>query len=166
MPVREAMPKDFDSILDMCEVFWKHTQFDEPLDREHTRNMVQMSYDHELLIVAEDEGIIEGFMAAIKSPLLGTPAALAATELAWWINPDSRGRMYGVQLLQLLERLCIEQDVKYLNLAFMETSMPDKVKHLYKSLGYKLQETLYTKVLYGSGNRGGDSGSGGSRISR
>ena len=144
--IREASPKDFDAILDMCEVFWGHTQFSESFNRQHTKQMVEMSWDHELLIVVDDGGVC-GFMAAIKSPLLGSPDAWMATELAWWVNPEKRGKMYGMGLISALERLCIEQEVKYVNLAYMETSMPEKVAKLYQKLGYELQETYYTKVL-------------------
>ena len=156
--IREANPEDFESILDMCAVFWNHTQFDEPFDREHTRKMVQMSWDHELLIVVDDNGI-HGFMAAIKSPLLGSSKAWMATELAWWVNPEKRGKMYGVGLVSTLERLCIEQEVKYLSLAYMQTSMPEKIRKMYELFGYELQETLYTKVLYGGSNVGNNDGS-------
>lgn len=162
MAVRLATPTDFPAILDMCETFWKFTQFTEPFDREHTENMVQMAYDHELLIVADD-GEICGFMAAIKSPLLGSRAALMATELAWYVIPEKRGKLLGVELVQFLERLCIKQEVKYLNMAYMETSMPEKVRVMYQKLGYTLQETLYTKVLNGRYNRCDSSRSSGCR---
>ena len=145
--IREATESDFDAILDMCAVFWVDTQFTEPFDRDHTRKMVQMSLDHGLLIVATDSDQIIGFMAAIKSPLLGSQAAWMATELAWYVTPENRGKMAGVDMVLLLERLCKLQEVKYLNMAFMETSMPEKVKSMYQKLGYQLQETIYTKVL-------------------
>ena len=84
-----------------------------------------------------------------------------ATELAWWVNPQKRGKLVGVQLVSALERLCIKQEVKYLNLAYMQTSMPETVRKLYERMGYELQETLYTKVLI-DGSSNGSSGSGGS----
>lgn len=150
--IRLATPEDFEIILDMCQTFWKHTQFDEPFDREHTLGMVEMSYDHELLLVVDDGGVC-GFLAAIKSFLLGSKKAKMATELAWWVNPEKRGKMYGVGLISTLERLCIKQEVRYLNLAYMQSSMPEQVRKMYEHMGYELQETLYTKVLYGSDNR-------------
>ena len=148
--IRKATPQDFDVILDMASEFWRHTQFDEPFDREHTLNVVQLCYDQDLLIVAEDDGIC-GFIAAIKTPLLCSSLSKAATELAWYVTPKKRGTLHGIRLIEDLESLCIEQEVKYLSMAFMETSMPEKVKKLYESLGYTLQETLYTKrLIHGS----------------
>ena len=164
--IREARRSDFDAILDMAESFWGHTQFDEPFDRDHTEVMVKMSYDNDLLCVSEDKSGITGFIAAVKSPLIGSPRALMATELAWYVKPENRGTMHGVQLIKLLESLCIEQEVKYLSMAFMETSMPAKIKKLYESLGYVLQETVYTKVLHGSNNRNSGCGSGSSVLGK
>ena len=156
--IRLATPSDFPSILDMSETFWQFTQFDEPFDRDHALGMAQMAYDHGLLIVVDD-GQICGFMAAIKSPLLGSSSAWMATELAFWINPEKRGKLLGIELVKFLERLCIKQEVKYLSLAYMETSMPEKVRVMYEKLGYTLQETLYTKVLInGSSDNSGRSG--------
>jgi len=156
--IRLAEEKDFDCILDMAEIFWGHTQFSEPYDREHFLNMILIAYDHGLLIVADD-GEICGFIAALKTPLICSKESFMATELAWWVNPEKRGKMYGVQLISALERLCIEQEVKYLNMVYMETSMPERVRDIYLSLNYSLQETTFTKVLYGSDrNRFGPGG--------
>lgn len=155
--IREANPDDFDAILDMCEVFWGHTGHKEPFDRDHVRKMVEFSHGQGLLLVADDDGI-QGFIGAVKAFLLGSTAEKTATEWAWWVNPEKRGKMYGVGLVSALERLCIEQEVKYLNLAFMQSSMPEKVKDLYDKLGYSLEETVYTKVLYGKNHDGDNRG--------
>ena len=155
--IRLATEFDITAILDMAQEFWVHTQFSEPFDRDHTRGMVEMSISQGLMVVADD-GEVFGFISAIKSPLLGSPFAQMATELAWWVNPAKRGKMVGVNLIRFLERLCIEQEVRYLNLAFMETSMPKQVEKMYLKLGYTLQETVYTKVLYGSSNSSGGGG--------
>lgn len=162
--IRLAKIEDFDAILDMSAEFWCHTQFSEPFDREHTLNMVKMSYDHGLLVVVDDNGVC-GFLAAIKSPLLGSSRAWMATELAWYVKPENRGKLVGVELVKLFERLCVSQEVKYVNMAFMETSMPERVRRLYEIMGYKLQETVYTKVLTNGGNHGdSNNGSGNSLL--
>ena len=162
--IRQGTIEDVPAIVEMSREFWKHTQFDEEFDPEHVAVMVCMCIDHNLLLVI-DNGEIDGFICAVKSFLLGSRKAQTATELAWWVNPSKRGKMLGVQLISALERLCIEQDVKYLNMAYMETSMPERVRDMYISLGYKLEETIYTKVLYGSGNSS-SCNSGVSRIRR
>lgn len=153
--IREATEADFPAIIEMSREFWNHTQFTEEFDPEHTLEMVRLSHSQGLMCVCDD-GEVYGFIAAIKSYLLASRKATAATELAWWVNPKKRGKMEGVGLIRSLESLCIAQDVKYLSMAYMETSMPARVARLYESLGYKLQEALYTKVLYVSNNSGRD----------
>lgn len=141
-----AEEEDFDAILDMCAEFWLSTQFKEPFDRAQARLMVEASYSHGLLAVSDENGII-GFIAAIKSPLLASTSSMMATELAWWVDPKNRHSKAGIDLVKYLERLCKKQGVSYLNMAFMETSMPERIKKLYVSMGYSLQETVYTKVI-------------------
>lgn len=145
--IRNATERDFDSILNLSADFWQHTQFDEPFDREHTRGYVQMAFDHQLLAVVDIAGQVVGFCAAVKSPLLGTPAALMATELAWYLDPGHRGGKNGVALLLHMEQLAKSQGVKYWNVAYMEHSMPATVQRLYERLGYTQQEVSYTKRL-------------------
>jgi hypothetical protein len=149
--IRSATLEDFPAIIEMVREFWKHTQFTEDFDADHTHDMLMLSYDHGLLAVCDD-GEVYGFISAIKSYLVCSRQAMNATELGWWVNPEKRGKMDGVGLIRFLESLCISQDVKYLSMAFMETSMPARIARLYESLGYALQETLYTKVLHGSSN--------------
>jgi GNAT superfamily N-acetyltransferase len=145
--IRNSTPEDFDAIMDMSAEFWKMTNFDEPFDKDHTRVMVELCYDHGLQAVVEIDGKVCGFISAVSSFVLGSPKAKVASEIGFWLNPDVRGNMIAPDLIRYLERLCAEQGVKYLSLVFMESSMPEKVKSLYESLGYKLQETVYMKVL-------------------
>jgi len=145
--IRVAILDDFEEILDLCEDFWEHTQFEEPFERSHTVNMVDMSYDHGLLAVLEIDGKVEGFAAGIKAPLMGNSSVLAGTELAWWVNPEKRSGGNGIKLLKFIEDLAKTQNVKYWNMVSMQSSMPDQVNRMYEKMGYKLEETTYTKVL-------------------
>lgn len=153
--IRLATEADFDAILEMSAKFWLHTQFDEPFDREHTLIMVQFAHAQGLLAVVDVDGPI-GFCAAVKSPILGSPNAYGATELAWWLNPESRGGKHGIALLRFMEQLIQEQGIKYWTMVAMESSMPKEVGRMYEKLGYVRSEISYTKVFnYGSNNSGG-----------
>lgn len=145
--IRSATIDDFDEILDLCEEFWTHTQFVEVFDREHTRLMVKMAYDHGLLCVLEIQDKIVGFCAGIKSFLLGSREAQTGTELAWWVDPDNRGGRNGIKLLEFMEDLAKMAGVKYWNMVSMQSSMPDTINRLYDKMGYSLEETTWTKVL-------------------
>jgi len=156
--IRTATEQDFEQILDMSARFWLETQFDEPFERDHTLNMVNMAFDHGLLAVVEIEGRCVGFCAAIKSFILGSTKAMCATELAWFVYPEHRGGKNGVALLQFMEGLVKEQGIKYWTMITMVSSMPEQVGRMYEKLGYVRSETCYTKVFdYGSSHIGGSS---------
>jgi len=144
--IREAVQDDFEVILDMCERFWQHTRYPESFNREHTRNMVQLAYDHGLLAVIDQCGIV-GFIAGVKAPLLASTDALNGTELAWWVEPEYRKGGSGIKLMRFIEKLARKQGVKYWNMISMQSSSPGTANKIYERLGYIHSETSYTKVL-------------------
>lgn len=157
--IRAATENDFSEILRMSADFWLHTQFSEPFEAEHTKNMVKMAFDHGLLAVVEINGLVVGFCAAVKSYILGSTKAMCATELAWWIDPEHRQGKNGVALLQFMEGLVQEQGIKYWTMVSMQSSMPEVVGRMYERMGYVHSETCYTKVFdYGGNNSIGSYG--------
>ena len=144
--IREATEEDFPRILDMCESFWKETQFNVPFDRVHTELMVDMALDHGLLAVLDVDGVV-GFIAGIKGPLLANPDYLAGTELAWWVDPEHRKSKKGVDLMVFIEELARKQNIKYWNMVSMESSNPEVANKIYDRLGYHKSETSWTREL-------------------
>jgi GNAT superfamily N-acetyltransferase len=144
--IRIATEDDIPSILLLCEEFWAYTIYDEAFNADHTRLMVDMALDHGLLAVL-DAGTIVGFVAGIKSALLGSTQALTGTELAWWISPDHRKGRNGIKLMLFIEDLARKQGIKYWNMISMESSDPERANKIYEKLGYVKSETSYTKVF-------------------
>lgn len=144
--IRLATEDDFNSILLMCADFWKHTQFTEEFEPDHTLNMVKMAHEHGLLAVVDCDGVV-GFCAGVKMFLLGSTQALCATEVAYWLNPDHRKGKNGIALLLFMEELVKEQNIKYWTMVSMQSSMPEIVGQMYERMGYVHSETSYTKVF-------------------
>lgn len=144
--IRIAEVDDFGVILDMCERFWLETMFSEAFDRDHTKNMVSMAYDHGLLAVVDLDGVV-GFVAGIYSDLLGSKEARMGTELAWWINPENRRGSHGIDLMLFIEAMAKLKGIKYWNMVAMESSAPAVASRIYQRLGYSRSETCFTKVL-------------------
>ena len=144
--IRDAKETDFDAILDMCEQFWGHTSYSEPFERDHVLKMVEIAFEQGLLIVLDAEGV-QGFIAGVYSPLLGSSQAMAGTELAWWVNPVLRGSGVGFRLLRAMEYKARRNGIKYWNMASMKSSDDSHANSIYERAGYKLNETLYQKVL-------------------
>ncbi len=144
---RESNDKDIESILAMAETFWDSVGYEEEFCDESCLDMINLCADQELLAVVEVDGLIEGFAAGLKSPLLANKKVNQGTELAWWITPQARKNGLGVKLLKQLESQAKKQGIKYWSMVFMSNSMPEVVEDIYKNLGYKKTETTYTKVL-------------------
>ena len=145
--IRHADKNDIPKILEMSAKFWLRTQFDEPFNAEHTQAMVEMAISHGLLAVLVVDGSVNGFVAGIKSFLLGSQEAICATELAWWVEPEHRKGRNGVALVKFIENAAKEQGVKYWTMVSMQSSEPEQANSLYKALGYELSEESHTKRL-------------------
>lgn len=156
--IRAATEEDFDEILNMSELFWLDTQFDEPFERDHTWHMVNLAFEHGLLAVVEIDSRCVGFCAGVKSPILGSSKALGATEVGWYVYPEHRKGKNGIALLQFMEGLVQEQGIKYWTMVSMQSSMPEEVGRMYERLGYVHSETCYTKVFHYGSSNGGASG--------
>ncbi len=145
--IREAEDRDIDKILDMAHEFWGHTAYPEEFDREHTKTMVELSINQKLTAVLELEGEVQGFVAGIMSHLMGSRKAMIGTELAWWINPDYRKGLHGIDLMVFIEDMARNAGVKYWNMIAMESSAPEVAKKIYSRAGYQVVETTYSKRL-------------------
>ena len=62
-------------------------------------------------------------------------------------TPEHRNKGLGTELLKAVEEIAKQESIKYLSMVYMETSMPQEVKHIYNKLGYTQQEVMFTKVL-------------------
>lgn len=142
--IRLAKELDFDEILNLSENFWESTIYDEPFDRDHALVMLRISHESGLLAVIDCNGVV-GFCSAVMAPILGSPKAYGATEIAWYVSPESRGGSQGIKLMQFMEKIAREAGVKYFTMVSMYSSMD--VGSIYERLGYRKTETSYTKVI-------------------
>lgn len=144
---RDGEERDIPTIVDMAREFWKQTMYDEDYDGEHVAAMARYAMGQGLLAVLEIEGKVEGFTAGIAGPILGNPNVLQGTEIAWWVNPESRRGRHSLDLLHHIENQARAQGVKYWNMISMESCAPHVAERIYVSQGYTHSETSYTRVL-------------------
>lgn len=145
--VRDGNKDDLPAVVEMAREFWQHTMYAEPFDADYVEFMASMAIDHGLLAILELDGVIEGFTAGLKSPLLACADVLSGTEIAWWVNPAARKGRNGIALMQHIEQMAKAQGVKYWNMIVMESCQPEVGAAIYERLGYKKSETSYTRVL-------------------
>lgn len=145
--VRDGNKDDLPAVVEMAREFWQHTMYAEPFDANYVEFMASMAIEHGLLAILEIDGVIEGFTAGLKSPLLACADVMSGTEIAWWVNPSARKGRNGIALMQHIEQMAKAQGVKYWNMIVMESCQPEVGAAIYERLGYKKSETSYTRVL-------------------
>lgn len=129
----------------MCEQFWQLTAYEDPFDPEHALAYMRHAYDNGLLGVCIAKSEPCGFVAGVALPLLGNLHVTQVTELAFWINPDSRGQ--GIYLLEWLETAARKIGAKYINMISMQACEPKKAERIYRHMGYRKIETTFMKEL-------------------
>jgi hypothetical protein len=145
--IRAGTREDVPQIVDMGRVFWKETIYKEDFEPETVSELFNTCIDHGLMSVLEIDDKLEGFACGLKTPLIANSKVFLGTEVAWWVNPDHRQGKNGIGLLMALEKQAKEQGIKYWNMAYMQSSMPEKVEEIYKQFGYEKNEVIYSKVI-------------------
>lgn len=145
--VRDGNIEDLPAVVKMAREFWKQTRYDEVFDADYVEFMASMAIEHGLLAILEVDGVVEGFTAGLKAPLLACANVLNGTEIAWWVNPSARKGRNGIALMQHIEKMAKAQGVKYWNMIVMESCQPEVGAAIYERLGYEKSETSYTRIL-------------------
>lgn len=145
--VRNGTIEDLPKVVEMAGEFWKQTMYQEEFEPGYVEFMASMAIDHGLLAILEVDGQVEGFVAGLKTPLLGSSKILGGCEIAWWVNPSARKGRNGIALMQHIEKMAKSQGIKYWNMVVMESCQPEVGAAIYERLGYKKSETTYTRIL-------------------
>jgi N-acetylglutamate synthase-like GNAT family acetyltransferase len=146
--IRDCETKDIPALVAMSKTFWQYTLYkDEEFQEDAVEGMILASIKDNLCIVYDVEGNAQGFVCGIKGYLMANFDVLVGTELAWWVNQEFRNTSAGLKLLKAIELRAKSLQIKYWNMAYMNSSMPASIKKIYESMGYKENECLYTKVL-------------------
>jgi len=102
MRVRDASHFDIPILLDMLRNYRSMTPLPflaEANDVEYVTNMLTMLMAGKgIVLVAEHEDVV-GMLIAGISPSAWSPKHFLMTEMAYWVEPDSRGGTAGYRLL-------------------------------------------------------------------
>ena len=145
--IRDGKELDIDDIVRMSHDFWRHTIYDEPSQDQDIHDMAARCIEDGLCSVFEKDGSCHGFICGIKGPLMANFDVLCGTELAWWVDEEYRNTGAGINLLRDIQEKAKNQGVKYWNMVYMASSMPESIKKIYESMGYVRNETIYTRTL-------------------
>ncbi|UCH11626.1 MAG: ribosomal protein S18-alanine N-acetyltransferase [Fidelibacterota bacterium] len=134
MLIREAQNQDIDQLMAIEELCYDH-----PWPREAFEEEIEQA-DIGAGIVAEDEGLLVGF-------LTGMMVAHEFHLHNMAVHPDFRGRGIGRELLAAVESMCREKDIVRILLEVREDN--EIARHLYLSMGFESVGTR--KDYYGPG---------------
>ena len=140
--MRIAELEDLQTVLDMSMKFMDSIGYKDFSDEASISELIVrvLSAPHDEQIIILDDF---GFIAGQKTKFPFGPDYLAS-EIAWWIDPESRGENRGLKLMNAFEYWA----KNIANCRFISmTSLDKNVEKVYKKNGYKLYERAYMKVL-------------------
>src|SRR5690606_18055436 len=100
-----------------------------------------------LLLVAEIDGQLVGFIGAIAAPMPLQRAVPVAAEQFWWVEEAARGSGAGRLLLEGIEDAARQLGLRYLAMAAFEGLKIESVARLYARTGYVASERTFVKRL-------------------
>lgn len=144
--IRNGTSEDIPKIIEMAREFWTHTMYEEEFEDYIVEHLSQECINQKMMIVLDVDGV-RGFACGLIGPLMASSKAKIGQEVAWWVDPDYRKGSNGIKLLKGLEGAAKLAGVKYWNMIFMKSSMPDVIEGMYQKMGYTIAEVAYCKRL-------------------
>lgn len=142
--IRDATNNDLKQLVDMGLRFLRLHYADKlkenPAQIEKTVNDLLLNPDARILIAGNGK-TAEGMLAFMVYPHYFS-GEKTAIELAWWVEPEARGRL-GLELLKYAENAA-----RAMGAVSMQMIAPDKeIERLYGRLNYEHVESTYQKEL-------------------
>ena len=134
MLIREAHNQDIDQLIAIEELCYDHPWPREAFEEEIERDDVGIS------LVAEDEGLIVGFLSG-----MAVVDEFRMHNIA--VHPDFRGRGVGRGMIEAVESLCRQRDFRRILLEVRKDN--EVARRLYQDLGFEAAGTR--KDFYGPG---------------
>lgn len=153
MKIRGARHSDIDKLVEYGEKFYqwtRHIRDGIPYNPDAVADLCAWlidSKDSFILVLADDDDVVKGFLLVATSPFIFSPDIKIAMEFAFYVDEDLRKSGLGRKLMEAGEEHARQLGVKYMTLISMETCMPDQVAALYDDMGYQRTETSFVKEL-------------------
>ena len=149
MPVRLATTADLDAVADMGAVFIARTRYAWFVNPTHDelRSTLTLLLEHGRIWVAEIDGVVCGFLAAVLQPVWFSPRNRVALETVWWMDETHRGRPEGVRLLLEFERWAKAEGAQAICMSDIVLEGDSAAERILARLGYQVTERTFVKGL-------------------
>ena len=144
--IRTATPDDVFDILILAKEFSKEAPKSHKWDKEKTELFLLSAFknDNMEIFVIDVDGEIEGALVGILYELYMSHTA-QATELAWFVSKDYRGKPSSIRLIKAFEKWAKDRGASQVGMGDIEGI--SNLENLYNRLGYEKSETVYLKEL-------------------
>ena len=151
MIIRNAKETDVDALVDLIMLFYAEGLNASGLsfDRDSIKNTVEIVIKNHIFIVAENEQGLQGCIAGLFANSIFDSKQKIVEEKIWFIKREYRGSGAAIKLFKALEVTAKTIGAEVIIMAHMTSIMPDKVKKIYNSFGYKHAESHYIKLIGG-----------------
>lgn len=142
--IRKAVADDLLDCLMLFKQFHKEAKLPYNFDANKTQSVFLETIGIESFetFVAEKDGDLVGFICCMfMEPLFSSDRI--STDIAWFVNKDSRKSTAGFRLLKAYEDWALNNNIKYVGMAYLER-VTDLSK-VYEKKGYVKAETHYMK---------------------
>lgn len=146
--IKDASQSDIPQIIELARKFhavsgYENIEFDE----ETVENILITSIDQGLCQIGVVDGKIVGFLAGLAYPAILNANVMVGTEIAWWVEPEFRGKKIAIQLLLRAEENARAKGLYCWSMMCLEKLNADGLENIYERLGYEKAERTYLRIL-------------------
>ena len=144
--IRTATPDDVFDILILAKEFSKEAPSSHKWNKDKTEQFLVSALQNTNMeiFVIDVGGEIEGALVGLLSELYMSHT-VQATELAWFVSKDYRGKPASIRLMKAFEKWAKESGANQVGMGDIEGI--SSLENLYNRLGYERAETVYLKEL-------------------
>ena len=142
--VRNAQETDLLLLLGMGWKFASYTGLPTPFSPQATERMIRYLMENGVVLVSETDGVVDGAILGMIAPIWYV-GAMAASELALWVDPDRRSSGIAKRLIAAFEAWGREQGVEYFTMSDLSVDGTYPAGGMFEHLGYKPFERAQIK---------------------
>jgi RimJ/RimL family protein N-acetyltransferase len=144
--IRTATPDDVFDILILAKEFSREAPKSHKWNKDKTEQFLLSAFQNTNMeiFVIEVGGEIEGALVGLLCELYMSHT-VQATELAWFVSKDYRGKPASLRLIKAFEKWAKESGANQIGRGDIQGI--SSLEKLYNRLGYERAETVYLKEL-------------------
>lgn len=148
MIIRDATEADFPAMIAVGREYYADSPNAAyaPLCEDSCADTLRLVLAQGILLVAEIEGAVVGFLAVIRAPSLINRAVIGASEVFFFVGQEARGHGAGAALLSAMVAACREQGFVFLQMHATSGS-PGQLRSMYLDDGFVPTEYSFTRRL-------------------